>query len=244
LAPRCTVPDWFWDLHDTARSELVEVRTAVDDFDRHAAQAAERLAAIGDKLREIAPRCEPHEHAIAGVRTDLDRAEQRQRAATRQLADSGPLHRRAGRAAVAAAADDVATARTALDELTRRAQPLLDERDTLHTERDRLHDHLTSALPSARRLERTDVTLTEAEHLVAALDTWRDWATGETIPPKQLITTARILNEVDVHHTALAKPLTEWIDRHHIAPTHAIRPQHHLHRPEPRFEPPGLDIGM
>ncbi len=116
--------------------------------------------------------------------------------------------------------------------------------DTLQAERDRLHDHLINALPLARRLNRTDHTLTEAQHLVAALNTWHDWATGHDIPPTNLITTARILDKIDTHHTALAEPLTEWIDRHHIAPARTTRPQHHLQPPEPRLKPPGLDIGM
>jgi hypothetical protein len=135
-------------------------------------------------------------------------------------------------------------AHTALNELTRRAQPLLDQRSALRGEHNRLHDHLTHTLPLARRLNRTDQTLTETRHLVAALDTWHNWAAGEAVPPAHLVKTARILNDLDDPHAALAKPLANWLDRHHIAPTQATRPQHDFHPMEQRFEPPGLDIGL
>jgi hypothetical protein len=243
LTPRCEIPDWFWDLHHTARRELADAHTAVDEFDRAAEHTAARLAAIDDQLREIAPLCRPHDRAIAAVQTDLERAEQRHRGAARELAGSGRLHRRASRAAVTAAADDVATARTALDELTRRARPLLDERETLHAEHDRLHDHLTSTLPLARRLNRTGETLTETQHLVAALNTWHDWAIGEDVPSTHLIKTARILDKIDAHHAALAQPLATWIDQHDLAPrrpTPTRRPELQIQR----AEPPGLDIGF
>ena len=162
LQARCQIPDWFHDLHRASRSDLAHAQAVVDDYERQAASIRERIDELTRQLAEIAPRCAPHDHAIANRHAELDTAEHRHRDAERELANSGPLHRRAARHTVATTGDDVATARTALDELTRRAQPLLDQRRQLHTERDQLHDQLTNVLPLTRNLNRTDEQLAKA----------------------------------------------------------------------------------
>ena len=178
------------------------------------------------------------------MRAELDIAERRRRDAEGELANSGPLHRRAARHTLAAANDDVTTARTALDELSRRAQPLLDQRRHLHTEREQLHDRLTNVLPLTRKLNRTDEQLAKARRTVEAVDTWHRWAAGHDITPAALINTAHRLTERGGHHAALAAPLTTWIHEHDIAPRPSIAPQSSPDYHSPRPQPQGLGIEL
>ena len=218
LHARCQIPDWFHDLHHAARSDLAHAQTLVDDHERQADSIQARIDELTRQLAEIAPRCAPHDHAIANIHAELDTAQQRQRNAERELASSGPLHRRTARHTLAATGDDVTTARTALDELTRRAQPLLDRRRQLHTERQQLHDQLTNVLPLKRALNRTDEQLASARRTVQALDAWQRWAAGHNITPATLINTAH-------HLTARARaPRRTRHTPHHLDPRTRHRP--------------------
>jgi hypothetical protein len=238
LVPRCSIPDWVHDLRHDAHCELADARSAVEaqrDDDEHVRQ---RLVDIDEQLDELAPLCAPHDHAIANVRSDLEAARGRHRHAERTMATSRRLHRHGARVAVAGTADDVTTAQVALDELTRRARPLLDRRDQLHAERDQLRDHTRHDSPLQRAL--TGERLETAEHAVATLDTWYDWANGRTVATAPLVNAAVALRDLGGAHSDLAEPLLVWLPR-----TYAIQPPRPaVHRPTPTIEPPGLDIGM
>ena len=129
--PRCQIPDWFHDLHHTARSRRSPTPTPlVDELDRQ----ADSLRRGSTSSPDNSPRSHPAAHHTTAPSPPCDRtrpaASNDTATPRRELANSGPLHRRTARHTLAAAGDDVTTARTALDELTRRAQPLLDQRGT------------------------------------------------------------------------------------------------------------------
>ena len=244
LRPRCEIPDWFTHLHHTARTELVDARAAHAVEQQRDAELRARIERLGRQLADLEPHCAPHDDAIAVATTDLRHAEQRRRDAERELANSGRLHRRTARHTLDEATADVTTAHTALDELTRRARPLLDERDQLRQEQHQLQQHLKIDQQLTRCLDRYTNRLTIAEQHLDALDTWHAWATGHTPPPASLINAAHHLHHTGGHQRTLAEPLTTWIHQHDLAPQRpapAVQPTLH-HQPRP--EPPGLDIGM
>lgn len=181
LKPRCEIPDWFTDLHRHARRELAVARADAAAQQQRERELRERIDQLTGQLAGLEPHCAPHDRAITRSANDLDQARQRQRQAERELAKSGRLHRRTARNTVADAAADVATAHIALDEITRRAQPVLDQRNELRTERGRVQHHITADRQLARSLDRYDHRVLNAQHRVDALDTWADWANGH--PP-------------------------------------------------------------
>jgi conjugative relaxase-like TrwC/TraI family protein len=244
LQPRCEIPDWFTHLHHTARTELADARAARDDEQARDADLRHRIDQLTGQLDDFEPHCAPHDHAIARVTNDLHHAEQRRRDAKQELANARRLHRRTARHTVDEAAADIATAHTALDQLTRRAQPLLDQRDQLRAERHRLQQHLKINRQLTRTLNHYDNELHNAQRHLDALDTWQAWANGHTPPPAELINAAHHLHHTSPHHQLLAEPLATWIHEHDLtprrpAPTTQPALQHH-----PRPEPPGLDIGF
>lgn len=103
---------------------------------------------------------------------------------------------------------NLATVETALEELTRRAAPMLDRRDHLREEHDRLHRHATTNRRLLRALDDHETTVAVAQATVDALDTWKHWATGQKIWPEQLADAVDVLHHTDrADHTALAAPL-------------------------------------
>ena len=141
----------------------------------------------------------------------------------RDLATSGRLHRRGARNAVADTADDVSTAQLALDELTHRAQPLLDQRTQLRDERDRLQQHLSNDRDLVHSFSGSDRQLLATKNRLGALDTWADWANGSTPRPAALINAARHLHRSGGDLALLAEPLSTWMQEHNLAPQRSAR---------------------
>ena len=242
--PRCRIPDWFADAHEQARRDHHDARIKLAEHEQRDTDIRQRIDQLDQRLDRLAPECAPHDAAIARIANELRDAQRRERRAQRALADTPRRHRRHARQELATATGDVVTATIALDEITRRAQPLLDQRETLRDERRRLHEHLTINRPLARTLDDPEIRHTRTQQRLDALDTWRDWANGHTAVPAALVNAAHHLHQSGTHGQALAEPLTEWIDRHDLAPQ---RPSAHrqptvdLNR---RPERPGLELGL
>jgi conjugative relaxase-like TrwC/TraI family protein len=238
LAPRCTIPTWFWSVHRDARRELADARAQRDNDRRHDAQLQQRIDALTERLDRLAPRCKPHDDAIDTCTRHLHDAQQRQRRAEYDLATTRRRHRRSARRDLATATNDVANAETALADVTEHAEPLLTRRHQLRTERQQLqrqqrHDqHVTDAL--GRYID----PVTTATQQLDALNTWQHWATGKNVPPAELIDAANELHHTGGNHAHLAQPLTDWIHHHDLArhlPTPTLDHQHHP-------EPAGIEI--
>ncbi len=243
LAPRCEIPDWFEHLRRDARNNYAAAQAERDHEQRREAERQARINQLSRQLDDLEHNCAPDDHAIAAAARDLHDAEQRHRRAEHELANSGLLHRRAARQAVADTGDQVATARTALDELTRRAQPLLDQRDRLRHEHDCLRREQRRDQQFGRSLESYHDRLGTARQQLDTLDTWQQWATGKNPSPDALVDAAHQLERTGGDHARLARPLAAWIDQHDLAPRGSATPQKHI-EPQPRPDPPGLDIGL
>jgi hypothetical protein len=237
LQPRCHIPDWFHDTYRDATDELAQVREIVQAEQHQEADIQQRIAELTRQLRALAPRCAPHDHAIASVQEDLDDARQQHRQAERALAESGYFGRKAARTELAEAADAVTTAETELGELSDRARPLLDQRNSLRSELEDLRRHERVNRP-LRALDQNGDRLEAAQHAVDALDVWRAWAAGHTVHPVRLLDAAADLSQSEQRgQVALAHPLVDWLEQHGI-----IQLQPTIDRSVPRIESPGLDI--
>ena len=117
LTPRCEIPDWFTDLHQHARQQLANARADAAAQQQRDIELQQRIDQLTQQLADLEPHCTPHDHAIARITSDLHQAQQRQRQAERELANTGRPHRRTARHTVADTAHDVTTAHTALDEM-------------------------------------------------------------------------------------------------------------------------------
>ena len=237
---RCVIPKWFDDTYRQAATELTARKEALDEQRRQDARIARRIRDLTDDLSELQPRCAPYDTAIAGAYNDVAEAQERERQAERAVTDSGLLGRRAARHHLADTTDELTTAETALAELARGAAPLLDRRNQLRNELDRLREHATTNRRLLRALDDYETTVADTQQTVDALDTWKRWASGHKVAPAQLADTVDVLHDTDrADHTALAAPLATWIDQHHLT----MR-QPSVARSVPRIEAPGLDIGF
>ncbi|MAT07043.1 MAG: hypothetical protein CL424_18570 [Acidimicrobiaceae bacterium] len=243
VTPRCEIPDWFEHLHRAARNEYAAAQTERDHQQRQAAERQARIDQLSRQLADLEHDCAPHDHAIATATRDLHDAEQCHRRAEHELATSGLLHRRTARHAVAETSEAVASARTALDELTRRAQPLHDQRNQARDEHDRLRREQRRDQQFGRSLGRYHDRLGTTRRQLDALDTWAAWAAGENPSPAALINAASELQRTGGDHALLTRPLAAWIDQHDLTPRRPAPPQRHL-EPQLRPEPPGPEIGF
>lgn len=241
--PRCEIPDWFHHLHRTACTEYATARTEHDHQQRADAARQHRIDQLTEQLAHLEQHCQPHDRAIATITRDLQRAEQQHRQAERQLASTRLLHRRTARHTVAVTGETVATARTALEELTRRAQPHHDQRNQLADERDSLRREQRRDQHFNRSLSRHHDRLGTTRQQLDALDTWHQWATGKNLSPTALVNAAHQLQRTGGDHALLASPLAAWIDQNDLTPRQPAPPQRHI-EPPLRPEPPGLDLGF
>ena len=242
--PRCAVPGWFADAHHEASRDYHDARANLAAHEQRDANTRHRIEHLDQALAELAPSCAPHDTAIARITADLRHAQSRERRAERVLADASRLQRRHARHELETATGDVATATTALDEIARRAQPLLDQRTTLRNEYQRLHEHLTINRPLARTLADPAIRHTRTQQRLDALDTWRDWANGHTPTPTALINAAHHLNHSGPHGQTLAEPLQEWIDQHGLTPRTPSEQTAPTIDVQYRPEPPGIELGL
>jgi hypothetical protein len=234
------IPSWFDDTYHHATVELADAQHAWDDQRREDARIERRIRDLTDDLNQIQPHCQPHDAAIAASRDDVTQAQDRQRHAERAVTDSGPFSRRTARRDLTDATDNLATAKSALEELTRCAAPLFDRRDRLRHEHDRLRQHATTNRRLLRLLDDHETNVADATQTVDALDTWMHWAAGHRVSPEQLADAVDVLHHTDrADHTALAAPLATWMDQHALTPR-----QPSVERDVPRIEPPGVDIGF
>jgi hypothetical protein len=220
LTPRHPIPDWFQDARElvyAAVQDSLEQHRA-DEHER--GQRQRRIDQLTHQLEELEPDWEPHARAIASARSELDAARVRRRAAADEIAQSSWLTRPAARRRLADADQDVAAARSCLDQTVTAASPLAAQRTELHSKRDRLHRDARSDrtwqqssadyLPDHETFQR---------HL-DALDTWRKWAIGHHVEADELGAALPVLRDAHpTHSVILTDPLEQWLTQRGLTPT-------------------------
>jgi conjugative relaxase-like TrwC/TraI family protein len=232
VQPRCRIPDWFHNTYRDAIDDLATTQRSIERHERENAVIERRLGELSEQLRQIAPLCEPHDHAIADARTALERAQHHQRHAERELAESGVFTRRTARRELTDATEQVDTATATLDERTIVAKPLLAQRDELEHEYRQLRDHTRHGQWLRRSLNNLDERLDTAQRTITALNTWNRWASGHNVSVEGLSDAVGVLEESGrPDHASLAAPVRVWGEQRGLQLAATV-------------ELPGLEIGV
>lgn len=105
---------------------------------------------------------------------------------------------------------------------------------------DRLQNHLNIDRPLLHSLNGQQVAT--IKNRLNALDTWADWANGNTPRPAALTNTAHHLHRAGGPLALLAQPLTEWMQQHNLAPQPPARTVEPVTQREVQPTRPGLEI--
>jgi conjugative relaxase-like TrwC/TraI family protein len=225
LQTRCQVPDWFCDAYRDAVDDFAAARHAVERQAREDAAIKRRLSELDEQLRQLAPICEPHDRAIADAQKTLDAARNRQRHAERLLADSGILGRRAAHRELADATQQVDTTQAVLSQRAEHGGPLLRQRDSVQHERRQLCDHIRHGRSLLRSIDNLDQRLDNAQATVTALNTWKQWAAGQTVTIADLRDTVDILLASGrPNHATLAAPVKTWAEQRGVRLAPIVEP--------------------
>jgi conjugative relaxase-like TrwC/TraI family protein len=232
VQPRCQIPDWYHDTYRDAIADLAAARRSVERQHCEDADIERRLSELTEQLRQLAPICAPHDHAIADAHTQLDTARTRQRHAEREVADSGVFARRAARRELADATEQVDTAQAVLNELSGRARPILTQRTDLEHEYQQLRDHIRHSRWLLRSLDNLGERIDIAQDTIAALNTWNKWASGHNVTIEGLSVAVGILQESGrSDHASLAAPVHAWGEQRGL-------------RLAPSVEPHEIEVGV
>ena len=218
LEPRYTIPDWFDDTYEHARSTLAHELERIDEERNAEARIGQRIEELTTRLTEVEPHCQPHDQAIADARHELHAARDRHRRAEQALTDSNRLERRAARRDVAIATEERDFAARRLEDFTNKARPVLEQRDRLRRERDLLVRHAKTEQVWRQSIAAYDTSAQTAEAHVEALTVWKDWANGHHVAPAKLtVAVAALQDDGRPDGIALAQPLVEWLSQRPLA---------------------------
>jgi conjugative relaxase-like TrwC/TraI family protein len=212
-AARCLIPAWFEPLHHQALGDLAVAKA------RQARLAAERerlhgaVAAAERELARVEMSTRRHRQRLAAVEADADRAKRERAAAEWRLHHSGIRLRRQARREFAAAANQAVWAEHQLDRARALARPHVARYSRASAAANDAHDALHHHL-NGRRERHTPNYIRELEQRCDALDSWRRWATGDTIDGHRLAAALdRLLaaNGIDADQDrALGQVVQQW----------------------------------
>ena len=183
--PRVQVPDWFHDLRADADNLARTARLAVSERDEQRAANERRYL---DACRDL-PAAEaahaPFRQQVADANDVVTEARSNLWNAERDLRNAGKLQRRSARRGVEAANDVLAVAEERLARCEQAAEPT---RRPLSELRDIVdyHDRIQSTRDMLDDWTNLDAHADRAERVCDALDRWRYWANGHSVPVGQL----------------------------------------------------------
>ena len=203
LRPRCTIPDWLAPLESPAVDALHEVNDALGEVDIRKAGEANRLNDARKELSTAKAALAPYDQILNQADKTLAVAEGAVTAAQVNLAEHRVLGRRPAQQQLATAEQHLATSKAAVDRATTVRQPFLQA--AFAAER-RCEAILDSADMQAimDRYNYLPEKQTAAVDLLDALDTWRDWANGQTITPDRASNAVHTLENLTRHPDSTA----------------------------------------
>ncbi len=193
LQPRYQIPDWFELLRQATIGQL---STAVEGYERDHQQTA-GIEGVGDtaeqRHQQARRTAAPFEQAVTRTTDAHVAALECRETLADELATAKRRDRPLLRSALAIADHDVGHADTAKQAALAAAAParsvVSDTANVLRAARDHQRNH--------RLLERLSIHPETIEYLterLQALDTWQDWANGQTMPTDRLEHAARTLH--------------------------------------------------
>ena len=150
LQPRCAIPDWFAELHNTAAAGGATQPTRSGLSEAKRARLQQAITVAEQQLAGANEACRPFDNALEAASETVAAAKETQRAAQVRLSESGLRHRRARRADLATADErlglaeqELAAAKQQVDPTNRRAS----RRPTKPLRRSRHAQHARHAGP-------------------------------------------------------------------------------------------------
>jgi hypothetical protein len=179
--PRVQIPDWFHDLRADAEQQAHDARHAVNERDEQRAANERRYL---DACRDL-PAAEaahaPYRQQVADANDVVTEARSNLWNAERDLRNAGKLGRRSARRGVDAANDVLAVATERLARCEQAAEPTKRPLSALRDIVD-YHDRIQSTRDMLDEWTNLDAHADRAERVCDALDRWKHWANGHSLP--------------------------------------------------------------
>lgn len=182
--PRRPLPSWFDDLHRHLGRELSRARGDLTRTRLHDQQQADALREADQRHEEARAAHEPWAARLRRSTTELRRLHGEVDRLTRAFANEPRRHRRALRRALDAATQQLAAHADRHQQLQRESDPTRSELDLAGRRQERLR---RAQLVSTGDRDRCGARAQHLEHLVRALDIWRQWADGHDVDPTALV---------------------------------------------------------
>ncbi len=236
LQPRCSIPDWFDELRNSAADGFADAADACERSEANRAQLQHAVTVAEQRVASANEACRPFDEAVNAASETVAAAKEARRAAHVCLSESGLRHRRARRADLATADERLGLAEQKLADANQQAVPTNRERADARRDLSAARD----ALSTEHMWDRWNYypeRLDAAEVRLDALDTWKQWAKGHHLGGDQLADTVEALSRgpeaAADGSLALANVVRHWANQNNID----LRPYR-----APTIEPPDLGI--
>ena len=233
--PRVQIPDWFHDLRADADQQAHDARLAVDERDgKRAANERRYLDACRDLPAAEAAHA-PYRQQVADANDVVAEARSNLWNAERDLRNAGKLGRRTARRGVEAANDVLAVATERLAKCEQAAEPTKRPLSELRDIVD-YHDRIQSTRDMLDDWTNLDAHADRAERVCDALDRWRQWANGHSLPVGQIRNVVVVLEgDRTINGTnQLAEATRQW----------ALEAGVDLPRPQARRPDRSIELGI
>ena len=192
--PRVQIPDWFHDLRADAEQQAHDARHAVDERDEQRAANERRYLNACRDLPAAEAAHAPYRQQVADANDVVTEARSSLWNAERDLRNAGKLGRRSARRGVEAANDVLAVATERLARCEQAAEPtrrpLTELRDIVD-----YHDRIQSTRDMLGDWTNLDAHAERAERVCDALDRWKRWANGQSLPVGHLRDVIAVLED-------------------------------------------------
>ncbi len=209
LQPRFEIPDWFEPLRQTT---IEQIAAAVEGYERDQQQAAridEDIATCEQQHQEARATAAPYEQAVTRTDTAFTAARECHETLTNELATAKRRDRPLLRSALTIAEHDLTAAETAKTTAFNAAQPARHAvTETAAALRGALDNQRNHQL--LEQLSLHSETFDYCAERLQALDTWEEWANGQTVPTDQLEHAALTLH-ADATHSAQLRALRDTL---------------------------------
>jgi hypothetical protein len=198
LRPRWRLPDWWEPLDSRAVDSLHQVNDALGDIDTRKAGEAARLDEARQELTKAKAALAPYDLLLNRADKTLAEAKDGVTAAQANVAEHRLIGRRPAQQQLDAAEQNLVASEATVDDATTKRQPFLQ----VAFAAERRCEAIIGSADMRATMDRYDYLPekeTAAVDLLDALDTWRDWANGQTISPNRATNAVHTLESLTQH---------------------------------------------
>ncbi len=196
--PRCRIPDWWEPLESRAVDSLHRVSDALGDIDIRKAGEAARLNDARQELSKAKAALAPYDLLLNRADKTLAETKDGVTAAQANVAEHRLIGRRPAQQQLDAAEQNLAASEATVDDAPTKRQPFLQAAFAA----ERRCEAIIGSADMRATMDRYDYLPEKqaaAVDLLDALDTWRDWANGQTISPSRASNAVHTLESLRQH---------------------------------------------